>query len=106
MREQKASLVAGLIVGSLGLLPLSLFLLDSGEAPAVTDQSSTQPETVTLEVAPPDLAEVDGRISRVLYAYGAADGIVPGATDELDDSIIKTLAYYDVTLTIPNKGDQ
>ncbi len=110
--SNSTSLVAGLIVASLGVLPLTLALMDLGSGaadPTSTTASTvaTEPPTtlVEVEVDPPPLEGVDDRLSRVLYASGAAEGVQPGSTTELPEAIVKVLAYYDVTLSVP-AGDQ
>lgn len=101
------SLVAGLVVASLGLLPVALTVMDfGGEASDATTTTRattpTQPPTtrVEVEVEPPRLEGVDERLSRVLYAAGAAQGVQPGSMTELEEPIVKVLAFYDVTLSV------
>lgn len=102
-----ASMIAGLLVAALGLVPLLLIGGGSEPEAAAPSTTTTQPEPVVTEVAvdPPPIGDLDPRVSRVLYAYDAATGVAPGSADELPDEIVKVLAYYDVTLSVAEDGE-
>jgi len=95
------SLTAGLIVAAAGILPLALIAWDS-QPEQVVETSTTigLPETTVIEISPPEVAGLDPRIGRVLYAYGAASGVEPGSPGDLPEQIVKVLSYYDVILTV------
>lgn len=102
--------VAGVTVAALGLVPLTQIVFDETPTPdQVVEQEATTttevvPETTIIEIEPPNLEGVDAALSRVLYAYGAASGVQPGATPELPEQIVKVLAYYQVTLSVAEEG--
>lgn len=104
------SLITGLTVALFGLVPLGMFLVESQEpvepeVPVATT-AVVQPVTTQVEVEPPTVEGLDARLTRVLYANGSADGVEAGSTDELPDSIVKVLGYYNVTLTVDVSGEQ
>lgn len=101
-----ASLIAGLLVAALGLVPLLLIARSAEPEAAAPSTTTTQPEPVVteVEVDPPQIGDLDPRVSRVLYAYNAATGVTPGSADELPGEIVKVLAYYDVTLSVAEDG--
>lgn len=105
-----ASLITGLTVAALGLLPLGALLTGSlqpeqEEIPVVTTMVA-EPVTTQVEVDPPEVDGLDPRLTRVLYANGSADGVEAGSTDELPEPIVKVLGYYGVTLTVAVSGSQ
>ncbi|MGB7860561.1 MAG: hypothetical protein WBM90_08700 [Acidimicrobiia bacterium] len=100
-----ASLAAGLIVAILGIVPAAVWAVGSQiGTPAPTTTTTIGRVSTLVEVAPPAIEEVDARLSRVLYAYGAAEAVEPGSSKYLPDEIIRVLAYYDVTLSV-EQGD-
>lgn len=103
-----ASLIAGLLVAALGLLPLLFIMRGASPESAAVSTSTTepQPDVTLVEVDPPRIGDLDPRLTRVLYAYDAATGVVPGASQELPDEIVRVLGYYDVTLSVESGGDQ
>ena len=108
--SSSTSLIAGLTVALFGLVPLGMLLIESQEPaqPEVPVATTAVVESVTtqIEVEPPTVDGLDPRLTRVLYANGSADGVEAGSTDELPDSIVKVLGYYNVTLTVDVSGEQ
>jgi hypothetical protein len=108
--SSSTSLIAGLTVALFGLVPLGMLLIES-EAPAPVEAAPTttmivEPVTTQIEVDPPTVEGLDPRLTKVLYANGAAEGVEAGSTEELPDSIVKVLGYYGVTLTVDIGGSQ
>lgn len=104
--SNSASIIAGLLVAALGLVPLLLIVRDPGTEAAAPSTSTTapEPEVTLVEIDPPQIGDLDPRLGRVLYGYGAASGVAPGASQELPDEIVRVLAYYDVTLSVESEG--
>lgn len=103
------SLLTGIIVAAFGLLPLAVVLtgaLEPDPEPPVVATTVAEVPTTQVEVEPPEVAGLDPRLSRVLYATGSADGVEVGSTDELPEPIVKVLGYYQVTLTVDVSGEQ
>lgn len=108
--SSSTSLIAGVTVALFGLVPLGMMLIESNDPAAVeaapTTTTVAEPVTTQIEVDPPSVEGLDPRLSRVLYADGSADGIEAGSSDELPDSIVKVLGYYNVTLTVDVSGER
>ncbi len=105
LRTKNLPAAAGILVAAMGLTPLAVMVLNPAE-PVDTSTTTSSPAPELVELAPRDIDGLDPRVSRVLYAFGAADAVAPGSTAEIPESIVKVLAYYDVTLTIPSGGSQ
>lgn len=98
---QSASLAAGLVVAILGIVPAGVWAVSPQiESPSPTTTTTIGQVSTLVEVAPPAIEAVDARLSRVLYAYGAAEAVEPGSSKYLPDEIVRVLAYYDVTLSV------
>lgn len=103
---QTSSLVAGVIVASMGVLPLALLVADGSSdttLPPNQTENVGRPVVNEIDAVPRDLDEIDPRISDVLYAYGAADAVAPGASDEIPAEIVRVLAYFNQTLVVESQ---
>jgi hypothetical protein len=85
------------LVAVIGAVPMFKALDSNGEQPSATSTSIPS----TAPAVPRDIETIDPRISRVLYAFGAAETVSPGGSAELPDAIVSVLSDRGVTLTIP-----
>ena len=107
MVDRRTSVVAGLTVAAIGVVPL-LWLATTHEQPGSSSPTATMatspvassespPSEIGAEAQPPEIAGLSESVTRVLVSHGFAgsDGL-----DELPASVARVLADRGITLTV------
>ena len=109
MGQSSTSIGAGLLVAALAAIPLlwSPGTKETSEAPVpdtVPVTTATKPaaaEEVVITTPPPQIEGLSESIARVLVVNGFA---AKETTDELPETVVRTLAEHGIALTIAETG--